>query len=163
MVRVLAIFLSGLLAASAAPATAQVTYGPLVDFTMRDVVADPDNPVFVFVRDMRTEVSAFVLCPDPDPLVQARLGVTMGDAAAVLDATAGHGCFLASDGWGEITAVHVNRLARVRWTWLAGVDIDTDTSERLENSGREYWALSTQLGLMGTNDAIEPLIRAAFN
>lgn len=163
MFRVMAFCLSGFLAAIAAPASGQVTYGPPVDSTMRDVITDAENPVLVFARDMRAGVTAFVLCPDPEPLVEARLGITMGDVAAIAAATAGQGCFLANDGWGAITAVHVNRLARVRWTWLAGIDIDTNTPERLEDSGREYWALSTQLGTMGTNDPIEPLIRAAFH
>lgn len=143
-------------------AWAEVSFGPLVDYTTRAVVTDAENPVLVYVRDMQAGVTAFVLCPDPDPLLRARLGIASGDIAAIDAAIAGQGCFLATDGWGPITAVHLQRLARVRWTWLAGTDIDTNRPERLENSGREYWAISTQVGVMGTNAPIEPLIRAAF-
>lgn len=162
MFRVLAFWFSSFLAAIAAPALAQVTYGPLVDFSMPDVITDAENPVVVVVRDMRIGVTAFVLCPEPEPLLQAMLGIGTGDVEAISAAIAGQGCFLANDGWGPISAVHIYSLARVRWTWLAGIDIDSNTPERLENSGREYWALSTQLGTMGANDPIESLIRAAF-
>lgn len=153
-------------AATGAPTPAPdfpgVRYLPGGDPAIRAVETDPDNPVLVYARDMRPDVTSWVICPQPDPLIRARGAIAAGDPQALDAAVSGQGCFLATDGHGAVTAVHVQSLARVRWDWLVGTDLDTMTPQRLENSGREDWALSTQLGTMPGNRRVEPLIEAAF-
>lgn len=148
--------------ASAPSIFAHVRYAQGDDPAIRLVETDAENPVFVYVRDMRPDVRGFVLCPDPDVMLRARGPVMAADGPALEDALSGQGCFVATDGWGQVIAVHVQSFAQVRWTWLAGADFDTMVPVRLESSGREYWAFSTQLGTMGTNDRVEPLIDAGF-
>lgn len=149
-----------------AHSTSQVAANPsfeaTADAAIKSVVTDPEEHVVVYVRDMRPEVARFVLCPEADTMLRVRGAIGSNDIQAVSLAAEGEGCFLASDGHGPVVAVHVQNFVRVRFNWLAGNDFDTGAEERLEYSGREYWAISSQVGTMYRNERIEPLISAAF-
>lgn len=150
------------LAHSPSQVQANPSFEATADAAIKGVVTDPENPVLVYVRDMRPAVTRFVLCPEADTMLRVRGAVGGDDIQAISMAAEGEGCFLASDGHGAVVAVHVQNFVRVQFNWPAGNDIDSGAEERLENSGREYWVMSSQVGTMFGNERIEPLISAAF-
>ncbi len=144
-------------------ASAEATFQATQDPAIRTVVTDPDNPIIVHIGDMRSEVTRFVLCPEVETLMRARSAIFVGDLEGLSAAAGGQGCFLASDGRGTVTALHVMSYAQISFVWLAGNDFDTGAPERLENSGREYWAMSTQTFNTFGGEAIPQLIQRAFD
>ena len=133
------------------------------DPAVRLLETDPENPVTVYIRDMRIGVTRYLLCPEPRPILDARLPLASGDFVALEIAATGHGCLLAVDGWGYVDAVHVNNLVAVEFPWLAGNDFDTGAEVELEDSGRVYWVEEVQVGTLGDNHRLRPFIRAAFD
>lgn len=129
------------------------------------VLTDPENPVMMHIGSRERGISQFLLCPDPEIIRESRrflVSSDFDDLARVID---GKGCFIATDGWGWLHEVHRGNVASVRFEWLAGIDVDSMTEERLESTGRIYWAHLHQLSIThgaGQESRIEDLIRYAF-
>ncbi|SUZ33911.1 hypothetical protein ROE7235_03692 [Roseibaca ekhonensis] len=156
---ILALCIYGFLAV---PALAQHEFVDGAIPGVREIVRNDDTNPMVYVRDMSPGVTGFVLCPNPDHLIFGRRSVVENDIEAVARRIQGEGCFIANDGWGRLTAVHSQNVVRIQFWWLVGTDFDTGIEERLERSGRQYWAYSYQVGTMGENERVEPIIRSAF-
>lgn len=165
MIRVLAVCLAGLIAAPALAGVeerADLVFVETGDPMVREIQTDPDNPIMANIGDL-TGASRFILCPDPETIRASRLPLNQGNTQALGAVLAGRGCFLATDGWGTLVAVHRGNVAALSFRWLAGTQNDTGLDERLENSGRVYWAHPHQVFVRhpGSN-RVEPLIRRAF-
>ena len=129
---------------------------------VRLVATDPEEPIFVYVRDMRPEVNGYVICPDVEIMSNVRFAAGSDDQRQLDMIAAGKGCLVARDGWGYAHAVHILNFVGIRFRHLVGNDFDTGSRVEFEDPDQIYWAASFQVGTMPANDRVEPLIRAAF-
>ncbi|HHX89918.1 MAG TPA: hypothetical protein GX700_09150 [Paracoccus sp.] len=129
---------------------------------VRLVATNPEEPISVYVRDMRPEVNGYVICPDVEIMSDVRFAAGSDDPRQLGMIAAGKGCLVASDGWGYAHAVHILNFIGIRFRHLVGNDFDTGTRVELEDPDQLYWAASFQVGTMPANDRLKPLTRAAF-
>lgn len=131
---------------------------------VKEVVLPEGDAIFVYLRDMRPEINVYIVCPDPDDMLEVRRMIS-GSDGDLYDFVLGRGCFAATDGHGIITHVHRNRVMRVKFWHLVGHDFDTSSDIDIEHPETEYWAISVQLGTMFTspvNQRVEPLVDLAW-
>lgn len=134
------------------------------DFMVKEVVLPEGDAIFAYVRDMRPEISVYIVCPDPDDMLVVRRMVS-GSDGDLYDFVLGRGCIAATGGHGIITHVHRSRIMRLKFWHLVGYDFDKGIEIDIEYPETEYWVMSVQLGTMFTtpvNQRVEPLVDLAW-
>lgn len=134
------------------------------DLMVKEIVLPEGDAIFVYVGDMLPETNVYIVCPDPDDMLEVRHMVSGGDGD-LFDFVLGRGCVAATAGHGILTHVHRNRVMRVKFWHLVGHDFDKATDIDIEYPETEYWAMSVQLGTMFTdpvNQRVEPLVDLAW-